>query len=147
MKIPDTTLAYLAGIFDGEGYVSIERFARKRTQTVQHALHIGVSNTFMPVLDLFVSNFGCGTIGRMSGTQYACYQWRATGMDALRTLSTLYPFLMIKREQARIGMEFQMSLFNKPNQQAPVTEEDRSRREEMRQALRASRGNGLVRIK
>ena len=90
---------YAAGFFDGEGHVSIS------TASHRGILKIGAGQKNREPLDLLLSLFG-GTV--YGPDPKGMYRWtNVTSDKAMRALKELLPYLRVKREQARIGIEFQ----------------------------------------
>jgi hypothetical protein len=116
-------VAYLAGFFDGEGHIAIVRRtdARKRhkngtvSKYLRFCLNIAIGQTTRDVLDLFHAEFGgsiAHTIGKRSydrGTYYR-WDWRCGTAQASNALTQMLPFLIVKREQALLAVEFQSSM-------------------------------------
>jgi hypothetical protein len=104
--ISDTQIAYMAGIFDGEGWVGINTCKPYGAhKTPRYSLYIGVSNTYLPVLDMFVECFS-GRIKNTNSTNKPCYCWRTTSHKAAYVLETFMPYLTVKKEQAKIAIEY-----------------------------------------
>ena len=94
-------LSYLAGFFDGEGYIGIV--------TVHSCLSLRISITQKEktILNLFQCLFG-GNIS--SHSKYDdCYRWYIYSDGALQFLRELLPYLMLKAGQAKIAIEFQQN--------------------------------------
>lgn len=95
---------WIAGFFDGEGCISIQS---------DKGLRVIFINTRRDVL-LAVSE-GFGGVGKLKvkkripgerGTR-PCYQWITWGREAQRVLETLLPYLVIKKSEAEVALEFQ----------------------------------------
>lgn len=104
-----TALAYFAGFFDGEGCVSI----------VGSSLAARISNTYLPILELFKDYFG-GAVGICRSTHDARqgYQWSIYGKRAEDMLTLLLPHLIEKAPQARLGILYRE--FPKGDQRAAI---------------------------
>jgi hypothetical protein len=98
---------YLAGLFDGEGSVTIFCHRAGRRQA-QHCMTIMISNTYRPVMDWLVEAFGgCLSHRKVHGNRRPGFTWIAQGMRAYHILTIMRPHLKIKMEQADAGIEFQ----------------------------------------
>tara|TARA_Y100000310_G_scaffold144390_1_gene143657 strand:- start:27460 stop:28137 length:678 start_codon:yes stop_codon:yes gene_type:complete len=107
--IPHTAVAYLAGLFDGEGTVSIRRVIKGENS---YKLEIYVTNTNTYVLDWIVSEFG-GKVyvyDRKDGIRKPQGKWHAHTQLAYIILKTIYPYLIIKKAHAKLGIEFVKAL-------------------------------------
>lgn len=97
-------LAWLAGFFDGEGCVFIDRPDRKHRQT----LRVQVTNTIPSSLLGFESRWGGKLRTRSNGERRKpIWIWAAYAGDAQRCLIDLLPYLRVKAAQAEIGIRFQ----------------------------------------
>jgi hypothetical protein len=104
------TLAYYAGIFDGEGHVTIVG-SRRSNGRVDYWLQIGIVNTYRSLLDSLLSDFGVGHLSQTSGSGQGnclpCWSWRCTSNQAMYVLEALLPYLRLKLEPAKLAIEFQ----------------------------------------
>lgn len=105
--------AYLAGILDGEGSVYILSITRAKKAT-QHALCIHVVNTHKGVMDWIVETFGGRLYSRKPRIKKLGFPerrvqhtWRQDGYKALAVLKLLLPYMIIKKEQAIVGIDLQ----------------------------------------
>ena len=104
--LTETDIAYMAGIFDGEGWVGVNCSKPYGAhKSPRYTLQMGVANTYIPVLEMFVDEFG-GYIKKQSKANKQCYSWRASSHRAKLVLETLMPYLKIKKEQAIIAIEY-----------------------------------------
>jgi hypothetical protein len=139
-----SALAYLAGLFDGEGSINIfKQPGQKERITPRHFLEISIGNTHKGVLRWVLENFG----GRLThnGIQYTLrshktWRWRASTKEASDILVAILPYLRIKKEQALLAVEFQERLiaFN-ASQHNPITPEEIDWREQQRVKLSTMR--------
>lgn len=90
----ETDLRYLAGLFDGEGSISLS------VSKGHVSLSLNVSNTVREPLDIFQSLFG-GAVHTQTHNPRVCYQWQVRGLQKQWSfLLALLPHLRIKRRQA-----------------------------------------------
>lgn len=97
------TEAYAAGFFDGEGTVDIRYRKTHGGKYDRFELRCSMSQVNTEVLHWFHANFGGSVCSRKSG---AISQWVVVGPSATDFLRRVHPFLIVKREQASIGLEF-----------------------------------------
>lgn len=94
---------YLAGILDGDGNVSI----------CGPQLMVKVTNTNLPVLLRIRETFG-GTVGEKKTHQKdgyvrrRCWHWYMYRKEAAQLLVAMMPYLVLKKEQARIATDFEL---------------------------------------
>lgn len=95
-------LAYAAGLFDGEGSISLVRSRRNRT----HSPQVSIASTDYEVVDWFRERFGGSIVTkqpRMSNHSVS-YDWRLTDRRALAFLEVIRPYLVIERKIRRIDL-------------------------------------------
>ena len=104
-SLEPTLAAYLAGFFDGEGYVTIHVPADRNTAD----LYVGVGSTDMGLLELLRRTFGgCLTRIRVSSrlSRRPSREWKATNEGAAEALRAMYPYLRVKKRQAALAFKF-----------------------------------------
>lgn len=99
--------AYLAGLFDGEGYVGVEREFRKDRNKVRHRTVLAVSNTDERVVREFKAAVGHGWIVKLDrkAEWKPLYIWKVKGGSARFVLEQIVEFLRVKRPQAELALE------------------------------------------
>jgi hypothetical protein len=104
-----TKLAYLAGIIDGEGCIAIRKSKRTGTcKSTRYAAAVTVGNTSCHLIEQLVGTFGvgCVTYRYPTKTKRACYLWSLPSRGAREVLRAVQPYLIVKREQAAVLLEF-----------------------------------------
>lgn len=105
MSADALTLAYLAGVIDADGYITINRSTRKGV--VYFGAVIGVSGTRRQPHDLAASLWG-GTVSYYqpkNPRHRGQYQWSRQGSAAAGAIAEVTPYLRIKIEQAWLAIE------------------------------------------
>ena|ERR1700746_3508465 len=129
----DVRLIWCAGFFDGEGCV--------RAQGNQ--LHVRVSQRERRPLEVFLDLFGGGSIYENPGTRfgrtYVQLHWCATSSFAGKVLELMLPYLVVKHEQAVLGIEFAHTYGVNGSRMSTST---RNRREEICQQLKVLKKSG-----
>ena len=102
----DTTLAYLAGFFDGEGSVTVAR-VRRSIGDASYYLAISITQTSLPVLQLYQMCFGPAiySVKRPVGMA-PTWVWRARQAKKGLFLSSLLPFVILKKSQFELALHF-----------------------------------------
>jgi hypothetical protein len=104
--------SYLAGLFDGEGTVCIST-SRNRNNTTIFQMNVKVANTKLELMQWLITNFGGyysvsnakSDAKKRYSTQYA---WMPKGKNnRIEVLEGMLPYLVIKKQQALIGLEFE----------------------------------------
>lgn len=98
-----TELAYMAGFFDGEGYVGIssDKPAWKKGG-VYYRMRVNVTQKDPTVLLNFKNIYG----GTLTKGNDGVWKWYIDGKKACAFLSDIMPYLIIKKEQAKLALEF-----------------------------------------
>lgn len=102
-------LNWAAGFIDGEGCIFIRR-NKYSENSICHDLGIQVTNTNRTPIDRLQKIFGLGyiRIERKSNSKWrTAYRWVCRSNDAENVLRVIEPYLYNKREEARLGLEFQ----------------------------------------
>lgn len=101
-------LAYIAGILDGEGCITIIRQKRKSYKLGwQYQLRIIVSNADRWLCYFLKQEFGGSVQECFSPTNTKMYRWYLTSRKALNFLEAVLPYIHIKKSQAEVAIEFQ----------------------------------------
>ena len=104
----EVDLAWMAGVFEGEGCIVIARQDHRARNNIHHGLLITLGNTDLALVEVFQHEFG-GTFREFSpsnGTQLA-WQWRRSGKPAGRVLEIMLGHMRgRKKQQAEAGIEY-----------------------------------------
>jgi hypothetical protein len=109
--------AYIAGIVDGEGCISIHRRSdRCYKQGYSFYATLRVSNTNKPLLDWLKRVTGLGAVveNKVVGNRRPQWEWKVHSQQAGLLLKELYSFLRVKKKQARLVLQF-VEFKNKSN--------------------------------
>jgi hypothetical protein len=101
--------AYLAGILDGEGTITVTRNRQYKRPTFQYRVRLAVYNTNKSLIDWLCQEFG-GTVScnksRIVGSK-DLYVWRLMSLkDIQKLLKECIEFLIVKKRQAELALEF-----------------------------------------
>ena len=110
-----TDIAYIAGLFDGEGSIYYARRPEKKKKhtgkgyrtTVSQRISMEITMTDESVIRWVHEVLGCGTVNkkprkglRKDGTKYLMqYKWRCTFRDAYYVCALLFPYAHTKLEK------------------------------------------------
>lgn len=115
---PQSRAAYMAGFMDGEGCFSIvkahsitKRADGSKKRGVRFHLHIKITNTNLAVLEWIVTHFGGQISSKKTWSNHPTwkdrYEWTLTGYGRMeKVILSILPYLIIKREQALVALEF-----------------------------------------
>ncbi|MDD3519075.1 MAG: LAGLIDADG family homing endonuclease [Chromatiales bacterium] len=109
-KLSSTDAAYLAGLIDGEGTVTLSRKHRNENRQ----LAVTISNTEKPLLDFVLATIGAGKITgkRTARSNHApSFAYAIYNRQALRLLEQVYPHLRTyKAERAALILRDYLAL-------------------------------------
>jgi hypothetical protein len=98
----ETLVAYIAGLFDGEGSIGIYPCGPSGYNRRGYHLFVTLTQKDRRILDALKTTFG-GSVQRAN----TCHHWRLYANDAAEFLRLLRPYLILKREQAELAVMFQ----------------------------------------
>lgn len=115
--------AYLAGIIDGEGSICIYKSIRKRdnglNRTPVYILMVTVGMIEPALAIHYLHDLWNGWLQRSGQqlTRMGCkngdiIRWSRSSRHALEFLKIVYPYLIVKKAQAELGIKFQEELQN-----------------------------------
>lgn len=107
-KLSPTELSYLAGIFDGEGTIGIERRTPTNKRFSDRYLpYLVVGNTSLVLMEILVDSFGGAYHPyKVIGKRKPMYRWELHSDAAIAPIRIVAPYLRMKSEQAKIVLEF-----------------------------------------
>ena len=126
-----TDLAYMAGIIDGEGCIRIGRIQSPYCKRpFDHRATIQIGMTSQPVLLWVHHNFGgCLGVGRNESVRTKkTYQWSISAQQGTKLIKSLYKYLIEKKYQAKLFVEFAKTIGKKRNKQNYITDKIWNRR-------------------
>ena len=128
-KLSEIELAYIAGIIDGEGCIGIHKCPDKRGVSRLHYLYLCTSNN-NPLLHEFMQLRLGGNISKrqQQSNWNPNYKWFVRSKKAENVLRMVLPYLLLKKEQAKISIEF--SEVKSSTQGRRLTEKEWDLREE-----------------
>lgn len=106
-----TDIAYLAGIVDGEGSLTIGNYSHNKKTGVPHYQTIlNINNTNKSLIDWLLNTFGggyCHYTARQTPkiSRQAIYRYIATGNRLTHICQLILPFVIIKKRQVEIILE------------------------------------------
>jgi len=106
----ETEKAYIAGLVDGEGCISICRRKKKQRNNSNwyYEPQVAVTNTDRRLLDFLIDLYG-GWIAIVKGKKdnhKTGYHWKITGDNMRTLLKDILPYLKSKEKQAKILLQF-----------------------------------------
>lgn len=132
-------LRYVAGLFDGEGYVYI--FKKSRQGHVGYYLSAGITMTHRPILEQLHQQFGGHLNGNRTYEQNpnhrTQFHWGLANSVAGNFIRLIQPFSIVKLDQIDLGLALQdhIDLIGYPKKEQ--REEVRAFREDLFQKCKA----------
>jgi len=125
--VTDTTLAYLAGILDGEGCFNIYRGGKR--PRIDYTGRLYVVSTDRVLIDWLQEHFGGFTYTREVRIEWKTkYEWILERSKSVEVCRAILPYLVIKKPQAELLILFQQS-FTEMKVGGRLTDDQRALRE------------------
>lgn len=135
----------MATMYDAEGCIVLNKSGSNCSKGSQYILRLQVANTNMEWIEAWAQRLGRGntyfypsTNPKHSAYGYWCIQKKA---DVVYILKKILPYLIIKKEQAKLLIEYTEGKFTKGTDHGP-NEQELARRERIFQAMRALNKKG-----
>lgn len=103
-------IPYVAGLFDGEGYITINKWEVPGRDYIRYQLFVGISMTDKPIIEMLAAQFGgmCTSHKKQKQpTHRRVFCWKVSSRTAVPFLKSVKPYLRVKREQAELVLGFQ----------------------------------------
>ena len=99
-------LIFLAGIFEGEGTFGYFKGGKYRDGRTRRKIEVSVEMTDRDVVNLFYNFFKFGNVfTRTFDNHYkTTYRWKAVGLEGLKILHLMIPYLCKRRQEQYYGM-------------------------------------------
>ena len=103
--------SYIAGLIDGEGCIRINRQLPKTArQNIRYKLEVSLHITTLPSIEFVNSFFPASSIYRVACKKYPnhkdAHQWTIWNKSAYSLLKSIQPYIVLKKEQVKSGLEF-----------------------------------------
>ncbi len=105
-----TTVAYFAGLLDGEGCINVSSRLPRGGKNPSYRLTVIIANNVLMPLAEARAIWG----GALHNVRPGHWQWRLSGRDARAFLSDVQTFLRIKRAQCDVALAFQTRIDARP---------------------------------
>lgn len=127
----ETDSIYLAGFFDGEGYIGLLK--KKRSESyIEYFIQASIGQKDGATMDWIKDNFG-GHVHHVK--RDGSYQWIVSNQAAYKVLKRIEPYLKYKRPQAQMAIDF----FEKRIAGKKVSPQELARREEIYASLKLAK--------
>ena len=124
MNLPHCDLAYIAGLVDGEGTITIRNTCGSWRAKQKWMASISVANTNSELMDWLNGKLG-GPSARVEtiphkGNRVVSYQFKMLGLGFLPLYKKLLPYLIIKRERAKLAIQWMEMRLDQPYHSLPT---------------------------
>ena len=134
--LTETEKAYLAGFFDGDGCVVINRIKCPGRRSASYCLVASLFQKNLGLLERWQRKVGFGSI--YCNKANGMHQWHMSGQNAETFLQMLLPYLDLKHREAEIGLRFRKTQHGRiPQHAAP--KHIIKLREQYRQMMKAAK--------
>jgi len=140
----ETDIAYLAGIVDGDGSISIAKCTRYKGRC-RYWLQLNVTNCSKELVEWIKDRYG-GTIQTKTPTTKgrAIYRWCLANQNAEYLIEELVDYLIVKKDQAYVALEFRNTYGKTDYRQGGLSQDIIDMRDVMREAVsKLNRGEEL----
>jgi hypothetical protein len=124
-----TDIIFLSGLFEGEGAMWIASEASAYNPHIN--AHVAVTNNSLELLLYLQDKFG-GTVHTkrkiMGENTHITHQWHLAWRDISTLLSAMLPYLITKKEVAKLVIEYRTTVTGKTGK---LSQADRDKREEL----------------
>lgn len=105
---------YAAGLFDGEGYVRVAKWAKPGSINIRYQVFAGIGMTYLPVIRKLQETYG----GSVSANRHSRknpihrdqYVWNTSSQIGSAFLRCVLPYLIVKREETELALLLQSSI-------------------------------------
>ena len=110
--------SYVAGLFDGEGYIRITNWKKPNSTHVRYALFGGIGMSYFPIIEALREKHG----GSLNQNRHDLrnprariqFTWVVSSQNAATFLRKIQPFAIVKREEIDIALELQRNIDENP---------------------------------
>ena len=108
--ISEVDIAWLAGIIDGDGCISVVKVGTKEKRGFRARVVVG--NTSFTMIERIYDLVGFGYVNKFktnNNNHKDVYQWVLQSQRAASFLATVYPYLVVKQKQANWALKVQIN--------------------------------------
>ncbi len=130
----DTDIIYLAGIVDGEGCINIVKY--HKGNRYRYRLQLRVINTNKELVEWIRDRWGGWIISReRDSKRRTVYEWSIHNLAAGELLEDMIDYLIVKRDQANVALDFRATLNTTQYKQGGLSQELIDTRDAMKEAI------------
>lgn len=121
----ESTTAYLAGVLDSDGCVSLGSY-RTRNGSIDYRVQVVISKTDQEFLQWVQATLDYGSINYQENADSAypsCYQWRVSQAKAETFLRMVLPYLRVKKRKAELALRLRELMLPVGGRGSPLSED------------------------
>jgi hypothetical protein len=111
-------ISFVAGLFDGEGYVRITRWEKPNSPHIRYSLVAGINMTHRPIIEMMHKEFGgglhCNRNFLKDKTRRCLFVWTVASQTAAAFLRRVQPHVIVKKDQVDLALVFQSHIDENP---------------------------------
>lgn len=130
------SLEYIAGFLDAEGSITITKRIRKDRPSPLYAIDIRIVNNHIGVLKSIQKKYGGFIHIRKEDKGNQLYDLIMNNQHGKDLLNDIYPYLIIKKEEAELALKFPLS-----ESRQPLTKEQIKQKDEIRNKIISLHGS------
>ena len=136
-------IAFIAGLFEGEGSISIRNLSEKSwNKRTDYSLLVRISNTDRALLDWVVANYGGKIYKSSCVNRKTVWAWLVSTKKAEAFLRDVMPYLICKKERAELALRFRRTKDNGHRRWYRIPEEISKLRESLYMKLKELNAKG-----
>jgi len=103
---PKEKLILLSGIFEGEGHFGNHKAGKYKSGKSKFVIEAVIEMVDEDVIEKFLQYFNCGSVCKptMRDNNYQTFRWKVTGVEALKVIHKMLPYLGKRRQEKYYGM-------------------------------------------
>jgi hypothetical protein len=126
---------YAAGLFDGEGYVRINRWEKPNSTHIRYNLFVGIGMSHLPIIQALQREYrGSLNMNRhdlRNPRARIQFTWNVASRIAATFLRRIEPHVIVKKDEVLIALRFQDHVENTPYVRLGRKKERRENHEEI----------------
>lgn len=102
---------YVAGLFDGEGYIRISKWKKPNSTHIRYQLFGGIGMTHRPIIEALHAEYG-GTLHQnrhdlRKSVNRIQFTWTFASQQGATFLRRILPYSVVKREEIELALQLQ----------------------------------------
>lgn len=99
-------LILLSGIFEGEGHFGNHKAGKYKSGKSRYVVEATIEMVDEDLIYKFIEFFTCGSVckPKIRDNNLQTYRWRVTGVEALKVIHKMIPYLGKRRQEKYYGM-------------------------------------------